>query len=49
MNLRCAKIFSNKVNLYVGGGIMPDSIPENEWRETELKSKTIGELLVGLK
>lgn len=46
VNLRCAKIFSNKVNLYVGGGIMPDSIPENEWRETELKSKTIGELLV---
>lgn len=46
VNLRCAKIYSNKVNLYVGGGIMPDSIPENEWRETELKSKTIGELLV---
>ncbi|WP_178300410.1 isochorismate synthase [Chishuiella changwenlii] len=46
VNLRCAKIFSNKVNLYVGGGIMPDSVPENEWRETEMKSKTIGELLV---
>ncbi|WP_312313206.1 isochorismate synthase [Empedobacter brevis] len=46
VNLRCAKIFSNKVNLYVGGGIMPDSIAENEWRETELKSKTIGELLI---
>lgn len=46
VNLRCAKIYSNKVNLYVGGGIMPDSIPENEWKETELKSKTIGELLV---
>lgn len=46
VNLRCAKIYSNKVNLYVGGGIMPDSIPENEWKETEMKSKTIGELLV---
>ena len=46
MNLRCAKIYQNKVKLYVGGGIMPDSIPENEWKETELKSKTIGELLL---
>ena len=49
VNLRCAKIFQNKVKLYVGGGIMPDSIPENEWNETELKSKTIGELLIELK
>lgn len=46
VNLRCAKIYQNKVKLYVGGGIMPDSIPENEWKETELKSKTIGELLL---
>ncbi len=46
VNLRCARIFSNKVKLYVGGGIMPDSVPENEWRETELKSKTIGELII---
>ncbi|MFV0232606.1 isochorismate synthase [Empedobacter falsenii] len=46
VNLRCAKIYSNKVNLYVGGGIMPDSVPEKEWHETELKSKTIGELLI---
>ena len=46
VNLRCAKIYQNKVKLYVGGGIMPDSIPENEWKETELKSKTIGKLLL---
>ena len=46
VNLRCAKIYSNKVKLYVGGGIMPDSVPEKEWRETEMKSKTIGELLI---
>ena len=46
VNLRCAKIYSNKINLYVGGGIMPDSIPENEWKETELKSRTIGDLLI---
>ncbi len=46
VNLRCAQIFSNTVKLYVGGGIMPDSDPEKEWKETELKSKTIGNLLV---
>jgi len=46
VNLRCAQIFSNTVKLYVGGGIMPDSVPEKEWNETELKSKTIGNLLV---
>ncbi len=46
VNLRCAQLFSNKVKLYVGGGIMPDSIPEKEWKETEMKSKTIGELLI---
>lgn len=46
VNLRCAQIFKNVVKLYVGGGIMPDSNPEKEWKETELKSKTIGNLLV---
>lgn len=46
VNLRCAKICKNKVKIYVGGGIMPDSNPEKEWQETELKSKTIGNLLV---
>lgn len=46
VNLRCAQVFANVVKLYVGGGIMPDSIPEKEWTETEMKSKTIGNLLV---
>ena len=46
VNLRCAQLFENVIKLYVGGGIMPDSIPEKEWQETELKSKTIGNLLV---
>lgn len=46
VNLRCAKIYKNKVKIYVGGGIMPDSNPEKEWQETEMKSKTIGNLLV---
>ncbi len=46
VNLRCAKFYQNVVKLYVGGGIMPDSNPEKEWQETEMKSKTIGNLLV---
>lgn len=41
VNLRCAQCFEDKIWLYVGGGITADSIPENEWQETELKSGTI--------
>jgi isochorismate synthase len=40
-NLRSAEIFANSVNLYIGGGITKNSIPEKEWEETELKSKTL--------
>lgn len=41
VNLRCAQIFADQVALYVGGGILTDSVPEKEWEETELKSTTI--------
>lgn len=41
VNLRCAEMLHNSVNLYIGGGITKDSIPEKEWDETELKSKTL--------
>ncbi|MFA7687317.1 MAG: isochorismate synthase [Moheibacter sp.] len=41
VNLRCTQIFRDKIWVYVGGGITADSIPENEWLETELKSGTI--------
>jgi isochorismate synthase len=41
VNLRCAELFANNINLYIGGGITKDSIPEKEWEETELKSKTL--------
>lgn len=39
--LRCATI-GEKVTLYAGGGIMPDSVVEQEWIETEKKMETIG-------
>lgn len=41
VNLRCAEIKKKEVNLYIGGGITKDSVPEKEWEETELKSKTL--------
>ncbi|MDE6019335.1 MAG: chorismate-binding protein [Muribaculaceae bacterium] len=41
VNLRSAKISKDAVAIYVGGGITPLSSSENEWMETELKSKTI--------
>jgi isochorismate synthase len=31
--------------IYVGGGITKDSVPENEWLETIIKSKTILSIL----
>ena len=41
VNLRCAEIYRNGLEVYVGGGITADSQPEKEWRETELKSEAI--------
>ncbi|WP_395091288.1 chorismate-binding protein [Vaginella massiliensis] len=41
VNLRCAKMYHDRIKLFVGGGIMPDSVPENEWEETEMKSNTL--------
>lgn len=41
VNLRSAKCSPDAVALYVGGGITPQSNPESEWAETELKSNTI--------
>lgn len=41
VNLRSGQFFRDKIWLYVGGGITADSIPEKEWKETELKSGTV--------
>lgn len=41
VNLRCAKLFSDSIHLFVGGGITAQSNPEKEWRETELKSEAV--------
>lgn len=41
VNLRSAKVSTEAAAIYAGGGITALSSPENEWNETELKSKTI--------
>ncbi|MBU2929778.1 chorismate-binding protein [Winogradskyella psychrotolerans] len=45
VNLRCMQLKDSTANIYVGGGITKDSIPENEWEETVNKTKTIGSVL----
>lgn len=41
VNLRCARLLENSVEIYVGGGLTADSVPEKEWQETHDKSQTI--------
>jgi len=41
VNLRCARILEMSVEIYVGGGLTADSVPEKEWQETQDKSQTI--------
>lgn len=38
VNLRCMEIKNEVANIYVGGGITKESIPEREWEETIAKS-----------
>lgn len=45
VNLRCMEVEASSVSLYVGGGITAGSIPEKEWKETQLKSKTLKNIL----
>ena len=45
VNLRCMQLNGNEAQLYVGGGITKDSIPENEWQETINKTKTMKSVL----
>jgi isochorismate synthase len=36
------KINKNTSKIYVGGGITKDSIPDNEWTETQNKAMILG-------
>jgi len=41
VNLRCMRISETYLSLYTGSGITIDSIPEDEWQETEMKTDTL--------
>ncbi len=45
--LRCALTTGNEVHLFAGAGIVADSDPAAEWRETALKFRPVQEALVG--
>jgi isochorismate synthase len=48
VNLRCAKLESSHAVLYAGAGIIANSIPEKEWKETEIKMETMLSVIEGL-
>ncbi|PHM59007.1 isochorismate synthase [Xenorhabdus sp. KK7.4] len=39
--IRCGKVRSHQIELFAGAGIVPDSVPENEWMETRTKFNTM--------
>lgn len=41
VNLRCMNIHDNSFTLYAGGGLLPSSVPQQEWQETEDKLQTM--------
>lgn len=41
VNLRCMELWPDRIRLSVGGGITAQSDPAREWEETELKSRTL--------
>jgi isochorismate synthase len=45
VNLRCMQVLKNKLAVYAGCGITADSVPADEWNESELKTRTLLGLL----
>lgn len=41
VNLRCGRFSPGFLEVFVGGGLTLDSIPEKEWQETQDKSRTL--------
>ncbi len=41
VNLRCMRVFHDRLILYIGAGITEDSVAEDEWEETEIKAETL--------
>lgn len=45
VNLRCLQLAKGEAILYAGAGVTADSVPENEWEETEIKFNTLSNVL----
>lgn len=45
VSLRCMRILDDCLQLYAGGGILPESVLQQEWNETETKLETMRRLL----
>jgi isochorismate synthase len=41
VNLRCMQVLDKSAVLYAGAGVTLDSVPEQEWTETEMKFNTL--------
>lgn len=46
VNLRCMKITEEAAEIFVGGGITKESVPEAEWEETQNKAWTMKTVLI---
>jgi isochorismate synthase len=46
VTLRCMQIFRDGYRLYAGGGLLKDSVEEQEWQETESKLDTMRRVLL---
>lgn len=45
VSLRCMQITDSQYRLYAGGGLLKDSVEEQEWMETEAKMETMRRVL----
>lgn len=45
VNLRCMQLEENQAYIYVGGGVLKESIPDSEWDETQNKAQTMFRIL----
>ncbi len=41
VNLRCMQVLKNKLAVHVGCGITANSVPNDEWKESKMKSETL--------
>lgn len=41
VNLRCMQLLNDEAIVYAGAGVTEDSVPEDEWAETEMKFNTV--------